>query len=31
MAIEAKRNCGKVTDRGKEAWSEAAGRRTETG
>jgi hypothetical protein len=21
---EAKRNCGRVTDRGKEAWSEAA-------
>jgi hypothetical protein len=31
MAIETKRNCGRVTDRGKEAWSETAGRRTETG
>jgi hypothetical protein len=31
IAIEAKRNCRRVTDCGKEAWSEAAGRRTETG
>ena len=30
-AIEAKRNCGRATDCGKEAWSETAGRRTETG
>ena len=28
---EAKRNCGRVTDRGEEAWSEAAGRWTKTG
>jgi hypothetical protein len=25
-ASEVKRNCGRVTDRGEEAWSEAAGR-----
>ena len=28
---EEKRNCGRVTDRGKEAWIEAACRRTEIG
>jgi hypothetical protein len=31
IANEAKRNCGRATDRGKEAWSEAAGRPTGTG
>jgi hypothetical protein len=31
IAIEAKHNCGRATDRGMEARSEAAGRRTETG
>jgi hypothetical protein len=30
-ANEAKRNCVRVTERGEEAWSETAGRRTETG
>jgi hypothetical protein len=30
IAIEAKRNCRRVTDCGKEAWSATAGRRTET-
>lgn len=28
---EEKRNCGRVTDRGEEAWIEAACRRTEIG
>ena len=31
MPIEAERNCGRATDRGKEAPSEIAGRRTEIG
>ncbi len=31
IAIQAKRNCGRVTNRGEEPWSENAGRRTETG
>jgi len=30
-ASEVKRNCGRVTDRGKEAWSETASRWTRTG
>lgn len=31
ILIEANRNCARATERGKEAGSEAAGRRTETG
>ena len=31
IASQAMRNWGRVTDRGKEEWSENAGRRTETG